>query len=244
MLSRARWATLVVWLTVSSPMVAATLGLPWPSRHMEVGYYEQDKKFSIRAASADPPKELDESIRKLLSNSTVKFFDPAGKLVCESWLAKELPAQASAEQVKNGITYRELKETQLIGAVRFDQGWQDYRKQKIKPGVFTLRLGWQPQDGDHSGKSEFTEFLVLSAAARDQKPDLMAPKSLQEMSGKTLNTGHPGVFMLFPNSKPGQPVIESKPRDHWVVNVGCPVQAGGVRGMLGFGITLVGEADD
>ena len=90
---------------------------------MEVGYYEQDKKFSIKAASADPPKELDESIRKLLSNSTVQFFDPAGKLVCELWLAKELPAQATAEQVKSGITYRELKETQLIGAVRFDQGW-------------------------------------------------------------------------------------------------------------------------
>jgi hypothetical protein len=244
MLSRARWATIAVLLTANLPIVASTLGVPWQSRHTEIVSYEQDKKFSIKAASTNPPKELDESIRKLLSNSTVQFFDPAGKLVCELWLARELPAQATAEQVKSGITYRELKETQLIGAVRFDQGWQDYRKQKIKPGVFTLRLGWQPQDGDHSGKSEFTEFLVLSAAARDQKPDLMAPKSLQEMSGKTLNTGHPGVFMLFPNSKPGKPVIESRPRDHWVVNVGCPVQANGVRGMLGFGITLVGEADD
>jgi hypothetical protein len=238
MLRLARWATFVLLLTASSTIEAGAPPIEGKGSH------EQDKKFSVKAATADPPKELDESIRKLLGNNTVQFFDPTGKLICELWLAKELPAQATAEQIKNGITYRELKETQLVAAARFDQGWQDYRKQKIKPGVYTLRLGWQPQDGDHSGKSEFTEFLVLSSASRDQKTDLMAPKSLQEMSGKTLNTGHPGVFMLFPNSKPGQPTIESKPRDHWVLNVGYPVEAGGVRGMLGFGITLVGEAED
>jgi hypothetical protein len=225
MLLRARWATLLVLLT-ASPLFA------------------QDKQFAVKTATADPPKELDGSISKLLANNVVQFYDPAGKLVCQLWLSKELPAQATAEQIKNGITFRELKETQLIAAVQFDQAWLDYRKQKIKPGVYTLRLGFQPVDGDHSGKSEFTEFLVLSSAARDQSPETMAPKSLQEMSGKTVNTGHPGVFMLFPNSKPGQPTIQSRPRDHWVVNVGLPVQAGSARGTLGFGITLAGEADD
>jgi|SRR5579862_3036715 len=225
MLFRARWATLLVLLT-ASPLFA------------------QDKKFAVKTATADPPKELAPAISKLLGNNVLQFYDQAGKLVCQLWLSKELPAQATAEQIKNGITFRELKETQLIAAVQFDQAWQDYRKQKIKPGVYTFRLGFQPVDGDHSGKSEFTEFLVLSAAARDQSPDTMAPKSLQEMSGKTVNTGHPGVFMLFPNSKPGQPTIQSRPRDHWVLNVGLPVQAGGARGTLGFGITLVGEADD
>jgi len=206
--------------------------------------FAQDKTFSVKTATTDPPNELHETIRKLLAGSSVQFLDRAGKLVCELWFLKELPAQATADQVKSGITYRELQETQLIGAVRFNKAWQDYRKQKIKAGVYTLRLGFQPVDGDHSGKSEFTDFLVLSAAAKDQTPDLMALKSLQEMSGKTVGTGHPGVFMLFPNKKPGPPSIESKPRDHWVVNVVCPVQAGGVRGTLGFGITLVGEADD
>ena len=78
----------------------------------------QDKKFSVKATTANPPKELNESIRKLLGNNAVQFFDPAGRLVCEVWLVKELPAQASAEQIKNGITYRELKETQVIGAVQ------------------------------------------------------------------------------------------------------------------------------
>jgi hypothetical protein len=225
MFSRARWAMLVLLLTA----------LPASA---------QDKNFSVKSTTTEPPKELHESIRKLLGNNAVQFFDPAGKLVCEVWFAKELPAQASAEQIKNGITYRELKESQVIGAMRFDQNWRDYRKQKLNKGVYTMRLGFQPLDGDHSGKSEFTEFLVMSAAAKDQSPDLMAAKSMQDMSGKTMGTGHPGVLMLFPNTKPGQPTIQSRPRDHWVVNVGCPVKAGGASGILGFGITLVGEADD
>ena len=110
--------------------------------------------------------------------------------------------------------------------------------------MYTLRLGFQPLDGDHSGKSEFTEFLVISAAAKDQNPDLMSAKNMQDMSGKTMGTGHPGVLMLFPNTKPGQPAIQSRPRDHWVVNIGVPVQAGGAGASWALASHLVGEADD
>jgi hypothetical protein len=220
------------WLTLSVLLLMAAPG------------WSQEKKFSIKTATTEPPKELQEPIRQMLQGQSAQFFDPAGKLVCELWFCKELPAEATAEQVKNGLTFRELKESQLVAAVRFAQPWQDYRKQKIKPGVYTFRLGFQPADGDHSGKSAFTEFLVLSAASKDQNADPMATKALLDMSGKSIGSGHPGVFMLFPNNKPGSPTVESKPREHWVVNFGCAFNASGNRGMLGFGLTLVGEADD
>jgi len=38
------------------------------------------------------------------------------------------------------------------------------------------------------------------------------------MSSKSIETGHPGVFMLFPLSKaPAAPQLEAKRNNHWVV---------------------------
>src|SRR5207302_915540 len=135
---------------------------------------------------------------------------------------------ATPEQVKNGLTYRELKETSVVGAVRIDQAWTDYRKQKIKTGVYTMRLGFQPMDGDHQGKSQYTEFLLLSASEKDKSADTMTPKMLVEMSMKSIDAGHPAVFMLFPVSKsPAMPKLAAMEKDHWVLQVAEPVQVGG-----------------
>jgi hypothetical protein len=223
--SRSSWALLVT-LLIASPSVA------------------QDKKYSIKLQPAEPPPEIQEPIRKLLSTESIQFFDHSGKLICEVWPGKELKFDATPEQIKNGLTYRELKETQVVGAIRFKEPWHDYRTQKIRPGVYTLRLGLQPQDGDHAGKSQFTEFVLLSAAVHDAKPDTMTHKNLVDMSMKSIDSGHPAVLMLFPNEKPGKTWIESRPRDHWVVNFACGVKTANGSGLLGFGLTPVGEADD
>jgi hypothetical protein len=227
-----RWAFFVLLLCCAAPALG-----------------QDGKKFSIKTATTEPAKELKEPIRKLLSDNTVQLYDPAGTLICEVWLCKELQSDATAEQVKNGLTYRELKETGLVGAIRFNEAWSDYRKQKINSGVYTLRLGFQPMDGDHQGKSAFTEFLLLSSAAKDTDPDTLSPKALVEMSMKSIGTGHPCVLMLFPVAKaPAAPTLETRApvagmeKDHWVLQVSCPVQAGGAKSTIGFGITLVGEA--
>jgi hypothetical protein len=227
-----RWAVAILLLTASPALALA-----------------QDKKFSIKTATNEPPKELNESIRKLLANKTVVLYDPAGTAICELWFTKQLSSDATAEQVKNGLTYRELKETSVIGAVRFDDAWTDYRKQKIKSGVYTLRLGFQPMDGDHQGKSAFTEFILLVAAAKDTDPETMSPKGLMELSMRSNALGHPCVLMLFPITKaPAMPKLEETapvagmPKDHWVLEIARPVMAGGSKASIGFGITLVGEA--
>ena len=161
----------------------------------------QDGKYSVKTAWTEPPKELSDSIRKLLGPEAVQFRDARGDLVAELWFRKEVPADATPEQVKNGLTYRELKETTVLGAVRFDQAWSDYRKQKIKAGVYTLRLGFQPMDGDHMGTAPYPEFALVVDAREDKNADTMEPKALQELSAKTIGTSHPGVLLLFPNDK-------------------------------------------
>src|SRR5262249_39269103 len=138
--------------------------------------------YSVKTATTPVPKELKAAVGNLLSDRSVQFLDPKGNAIGELWFRKEIPAKATPAQVKNGLTYRELDETTLLGAVRFDQAVTDYRKQKIKAGVYTLRLGFQPMDGDHMGTAPYPEFCLLVPANADAKPDTISAKELQELS--------------------------------------------------------------
>lgn len=192
--------------------------------------------LTVKVADAPPPKELSASVRALLDTKAISVSD-GGKLLCTIWPCKALKLKAPADPAQ----YSNLEETTVVGAVRFPAVWTDYRKQKIKPGVYTLRLGIQPMDGDHMGTAPYNEFLLLSPAGKDQKPDLMDAKDLQEMSTASTTRKHPGVVLLFPNPKPAAaPAIEAKPNEHWVLNFQVPVAGG--KSALGFGLVVVGHS--
>jgi hypothetical protein len=203
-----------------------------------------DGPYTIKAAKGAAPKELREPIRKLLADESVQLVAGDGKPICEVWFRRELPAKAGAEPAKTGLTYRDLEETTVFGAVRYDRQATDYRKQKIKPGVYTLRLGFQPMDGDHMGTAPYNEFLLLVPARLDEKPAPVDPKELQEMSAKAIGGSHPGVLLLFPNEKPEDtPKLVDKGNNTWVLNVKEVVASEGKPGSapLGVGLTLVGQ---
>jgi hypothetical protein len=201
--------------------------------------------YSIKSENAPIPKEITESIAKLLSDRSVQLLDSKGDVVAEVWFRKELPTKATAEQVKNGITYRELEESTVLGAVRFVHLGSEYRQQKIKEGVYTLRLGFQPMDGDHMGTAPHSEFALLVPAAADTKPDTMSAKELQDLSKKASGSSHPAVMLLYPNEKPeDQPKLVDKGNGTWVLNTKSPATAGEQKAVIGIGLTLVGHASE
>jgi len=219
-------------------LLALALSVPWAGA-------QEKGKFAVKTADAAPPQELSESIRKLLKTEALEFLDASGKAIAEVWLRKAIPTDATPEQIKNGITYRELKQSELLGAVRFDREWTDYRKQKVKAGVYTLRLAFQPADGKHTADvSEFQEFVVLLAPKADQSPELMEAKALQETSADSIGSGHPGVFMLIPTKAGKGPEVIARPKEHWALTTKLPVAAGGKEtgAFLGIGINLVGHS--
>ncbi len=204
------------------------------------------EKVSVKVGDADPPMELSESIRKLLASKSVQLLDPAGQAIGEFWFRAQTPTDANETQVKNGLTYKEIKQTEILGAVRFGAEHRDYRKQKIPAGVYTLRLGYQPTDGDHQGSSQYQDFLVALAAAKDTKAEAMEPKAMIETSMKSIASGHPCVFMLFPNSGPkAEPEILAKAKKHFVLSTRTEILAGGKKTgtYLGIGVTVVGAAE-
>jgi hypothetical protein len=230
-----RWAAAPALLLAT----AALLVPVWDRTHAQGG------KPTIKVVKTEPPKELNPAVAKLLAPEAVQLLDGSGALVCEVWLRTEVPIDATPEQVKNGVTYRELKETSILGAIRVVQPWSDYRKQKVKLGVYTLRLGFQPEDGDHAGTSMFKEFCLLLAANKDTSPEPMEPKTMADKSMKSIDTGHPAVLMLFPAAKaPAAPQLESKANNHFVLSARQGVSVSGQKAALGINLTLVGHAPE
>jgi hypothetical protein len=194
------------------------------------------------ADSTAAPTELAEPVRKLLADRCVQVLNAKGDLVAELWFRAEVPARATEAQLRNGLTYREVAETTLVGAVRLPQAFTDYRKQKIMPGVYTLRLAFQPMDGDHQGTAPYSEFLLLCPAAEDTNPATMAAKALQEMSAKTTNS-HPGVMLLFPGKgAAAEPKLANKGSGHWAVLLLLDAKAADKKGALPLALTVVGAS--
>jgi len=202
-----------------------------------------DVPFKLKIEKTPPPKELNESIQKILDDQALRLMDEKGEAAITIWFRTTIPAQAAEEQIKNGLTYREVPQTTFIGAVQFSQAWTDFRKQKIPAGVYTLRLAFQPMDGDHMGTAPYNEFCLLSPAAKDVNPDTMQPKELQELSAGAPGGTHPGVMLLFPNNKPEpEPKLVAKSNGIAVLFVKRELEVKGNKTPLGFGFTVAGHS--
>jgi hypothetical protein len=200
-------------------------------------------KYTAKLANTPPPDNLAAEVRSLMETQSMQVLNEKGELYCEVWFRKAVPAKATPEQVKNGLTYREVPETTIVGAIRYAQQGHDYREQKVRPGVYTIRLAFQPQDGDHMGTAPHAEFVLLVDAARDTKPATVDGKTLHIMSSTSLGGNHPGVLLLFPNDKPeAETKLVDQGMGHWVIKKKLQIDVAGKPATLGISLTVVGHA--
>lgn len=198
---------------------------------------------TVKVEDSPPPKELAEPVRAILSAAAMTVLDAKGQALCTVWPRKALESKATAEQAAAGLRYGHLSETTVLAAVRFPAVFSDYRKQKVKAGVYVLRLGLQPMDGDHMGTAPYNDFGLLAPAALDRSPELLDPKELHAVSGKSSNRNHPGVMLLYPNRRPGDsPTVDPKADDTWVLSYAVPTAAAGRKTDLGFSLVVVGHS--
>src|SRR4051812_7633536 len=120
-------------------------------------------KLAVKSEDAPPPSEIAEPIRTLLDSKSLSVTGD-GKVICTVWPRKEFASKADADKAKAGLTYTDLDESTVVAAIRFPQVYTDFRKQKIQAGVYTLRLGKQPMDGDHMGTAPYDDFCLLCPA--------------------------------------------------------------------------------
>ena len=204
--------------------------------------FAAESPFSAKYEKIDAPAAIAEPIRKLLAPEALVVLAEKDVVVMRVWFRTEIPVKASEEQIKNGLTYREIPEGTVVGVVEFPQVFTDYRKQKLAKGAYTLRFAIQPDIGDHTGTTPHPEFCLMCPAEKDKSAEPMAKKDLIELSSEVNEGKHPAVLLLFPNyAKEDGPKVAGKENGVWIVNVRRAVNATDAKATLGFAITVAGQ---
>ena len=189
-------------------------------------------QYKLRTATAAPPQELAAPLQSALSSDAIQVTGASGPY-CEIWLAKSV-ATAPTPDTSLGVNFGQIPPGALVGAIKFDAPGADYRNQPIKPGVYTMRFGLQPVNGDHQGVSPYRDFLLAVPASLDTAIAAIPADNLYNLSKKAAGSGHPSVWSLIPaDSAPATlPAIvhQQEDIDQWVVffqaPLGTPVKMG------------------
>jgi hypothetical protein len=196
--------------------------------------------FSAKVEKVDPPEKVTAPIRKLLDEQAL-IVRHGDDVVMRIWFRGAIPVKATEEQVKNGLTYREIPEGTLIGALEFPSKFIDYRKQELPQGIYTLRFAIQPDIGDHTGTAPNPEFCLLCPASDDRAVEEIEKKKLIELSSKVNEGRHPAVLLLWPNTGSDAAVkVLDKGQGVFVATIVRQVRAGDIKTTLGFAVTIAG----
>jgi len=150
--------------------------------------------YSIKSVpDTAPPKELKEPIRALLGSTCVQLVDAKGGLMVELWFRKEVPVKATEAQIKNGVTYKEVAPSTVLGAMRVPKTVFDYPQAEDPRGRVHAAAGGAAPGRRPHGTAPYNDFCLACPAGEDTKPDLLEAKKLHELSG-TATESHPAAF--------------------------------------------------
>ena len=178
---------------------------------------------------------------KLVAGGVRVIVNRASPLTLDFWWVAALPLQAES----GDLSWTSVAEGALVGAVSIPSEFRDIRGRIVKAGVYTLRYGLQPSNGDHLGVSPYREFLLLSPAASDTDPAPRGHDGTIEISKLTVGGSHPGVWSIDPPvaKEPALQLAKTE-LDHDAVIMEVPVTRDGEpAGTLRFGVVLIGRID-
>jgi hypothetical protein len=198
--------------------------------------------YKVEALKEGPPASLAAAVKGTLAASGYRVLDDQGKPYAEFWLRSAVPASGAPAGPKGTVLFPILAEGELLGAIRFSEEGGDYRDQPISAGVYTLRYGLQPVNGDHLGVSPYRDFVLLVPAAKDTGVAPVTGDALMKQSAEAAGTNHPAVLMLLaaPGPAPeGPTLVHDEAQNTWGVVVPLGLQVKGQSGAPALPIQLV-----
>jgi hypothetical protein len=215
------------------------------TRDFHHGLLAPAQQLAASVINEAAPAEVSSAIKPLLADTGVRVAaGQPGSVTLDFWWVKAIPlAQPSA---RAAATWDEVEEGTLIGVVRLSARYTDIRGSGIKPGVYTLRFGLQPQNGDHLGTSPNREFLLLGPAAADTDPAPKTHDAAVDLAKQTLGIAHPAIWSLDPPTTDAAP--QSVKRDEEMnlsaIVFEIPVTSKGQpAGKLRFALVLLGKIE-
>jgi hypothetical protein len=180
----------------------------------------QEGPYKAEASKDSPPAALTAPIKDVLEARAIQILGADGKPLARVWLRKGIPASARPAGAKGTILFPFLAEGELIGALEFVGEGHDFRDQTVPRGVYTLRYGLQPVNGDHLGVSEFRDYALLIPAAKDTAVAAIPKKTLEKQSSESAGSNHPTILLLVAapkDAKPEPATVRDETKNLWGV---------------------------
>ena len=170
----------------------------------------------------------------------------AGATIGSVWLVKQLEAKADFKPSLS-VKYP-LTPGQLVGAIEIvkKSEFTDFRGQDVAAGVYTLRYGQQPVDGNHVGTSDLADFLLAIPAKLDTDPALLKmSEAMHKLSAKASGSNHPAIFSLLPpKADEKAPVLTHDTGKHfWILSLIADGKSGGTAIKIPLRVVIVGVSE-
>jgi hypothetical protein len=177
--------------------------------------------YKVTELKQAPPSSIAPQISATLYPQGYRITDGAGKPFAEIWLRKSIPASGKPAGAKGVIQFPFLAESELLGVLQLLGEAHDYRDQSIAKGVYTIRYGLQPINGDHLGVSPFRDYSLLLPSAKDKALAILPRKQLETESAEAAGSSHPAVLFMLSvpsSSTPSAPtMIRDEEKNTWKV---------------------------
>jgi hypothetical protein len=202
--------------------------------------FTQSAPLIATAHTTPVPDGLAKPVAALVAPGGVRVVGAKGPVTLDFWWVAGLPMKEGST-----VAWSDVEEGTLVGAVNISADYRDIRGRIIKAGLYTLRYGIQPQNGDHLGVSPFRDFLLVSPAAVDKDPAPHGHDGTIELSKQAIGGSHPGVLSIDPPVANAAPLsLHRTELDHDAVIMEVPVtRSGKAAGTLKFGLVLVGRIE-
>ncbi len=176
--------------------------------------------YRVEAFEATPPDELAPEVAARISSTGFRVIKGTNRTLCEIWPAKQW--ELTEGFAPTPMVLYGLKPGSLVGALRFVRKGADFRDQDISRGVYTLRYGNQPVDGDHVGTFATHDFLLMAPAADDRSPEAIGEADLFVTSADSAGSAHPAIMPMVKADAGGElPAMRHiEEQDWWTVRFG------------------------
>jgi hypothetical protein len=180
--------------------------------------------------AGDPPAEA-----AILNKAGTKIVADNGSVYAEIWLRSTMPSGPNTGE--SSVTLPTIPPGSLLGVMRFTAKGSDRRGQNIVPGVYKLRYGNYPVNGNHQGVAPQRDFLVMVPAALDKSTDPISDfDALIELSRKASGTPHPAVLSFWKADAGDKAGFEKQGEKDWVLTTNL--------GDTKVSIILIGKAEE
>ena len=192
-----------------------------------------------------PADAISKEIAARLSPTGIRVVRGTNRTVCQIWLCKDWTVKPGFKP--SGEVLYPFTPGQLIGVMQLTRKGSDFRDQDIAKGVYTLRYGQQPVDGNHEGTSPTRDFLTLVNAEKDTSAKPMEIKALLEASAEAAGSSHPALFGMqkVKITDKARPTIRHQERhDWWIVTLAGKAVASGKTSGLSIDLVVAGVAPE